>query len=253
MTIKILYEDDDILAIDKPAGMMVHPDGRSEGLTVSDWVSERYPHARAVGEAQKLPDGTTIRRPGIVHRLDRETSGVMLIAKHQSAFEKLKQQFQSHDIKKTYTAIVYGRMPDDHGMIDLPIGRSKADFRKRSAERSARGDMREAQTSYRVLARSVAGEYSLLELYPHTGRTHQIRVHLKALQHPVVCDRLYASRRTCPIVPGRLALHARSIEFDAPTGRHLTIKAPLPEDMATALETIFAKLNAKGVDCSPAL
>jgi 23S rRNA pseudouridine1911/1915/1917 synthase len=234
----IIYEDDDMLAINKPAGLMAHPDGHSEDMTVSDWTLRRYPGTEDVGEPLKLANGEIIKRPGIVHRLDRDTSGVMLIAKTHEAFLKLKEQFQGRDVKKTYNALVYGVMPEKEGTIDLPIGRSQADFRKRSAERGARGELRPSVTDYRVLGESGDGAYSFIELIPHTGRTHQIRVHLKALQRPVVCDALYAPRRICLNPPGRLALHARMISFIVPGGSELTIEAPLPEDLAAVLETL---------------
>src|SRR5690606_21187208 len=131
----ILYEDDTVLAIDKPSGMMVHTDGRSDEPTVVDWVRENYPELEEVGETQMLQSGEEIRRPGIVHRLDRETSGVLLIAKTQEMFLHLKDQFQHHAIQKEYRAFVAGVLKEDALVIDRPIGRSAGDFRKRSAQR----------------------------------------------------------------------------------------------------------------------
>ena len=255
----ILYEDADMLAVYKPAGLVVHSDGKilrqaqggllrpgsgqahrqaQGGLlreyTLVDWLLENFPEMKNVGEQWNDEKGQIIFRSGIVHRLDRETSGVLLVAKTQSAFEYLKQQFKDRKIKKTYRAFVYGKVKDDTGIIDKPIGRSKNDFRKWSAEYGARGDKREAVTEFKVLAR---GEnFSYLELYPKTGRTHQIRVHLKAIGHPVVGDKLYAPKGEALLGFERTALHAFSIEFMAPSGKPLHIEAPLPEDFEKAVK-----------------
>ena len=131
----ILYEDDELVAINKPAGMMTHPDGHSSEETVSDWFLARYPHAHDVGEQQTLVNGTVITRPGIVHRLDKETSGVLLLAKTKAAHARLKELFKNRDIQKTYVAFTYGVPKGRIGTINLPIGRSRRDFRLRSARR----------------------------------------------------------------------------------------------------------------------
>src|SRR3989344_7143267 len=135
MKIKILYEDSDILALNKPSGILTHPDQRSEGKTVLDWVTKKYKKAE------------------LVHRLDKETSGVMLLAKNKKAHEFFKRQFVNREIKKTYVAIVSGFVKSDHGVINKPIGRSPTDFRRRLSGRGARGEMREAITEYKVLKR----------------------------------------------------------------------------------------------------
>lgn len=215
MNINILYEDNDFLAIDKPSGISVHKDGKNKEETVADWFVEKFPSAQDVGEPFFL-NGIEIKRPGIVHRLDKETSGVMILAKNQEAHQFLKKQFQEHSVIKKYIALVYGHIKNDEGVIDKPIGRSPNDFRKKLAGRGAKGELREAVTEYKVLKRiedEEGNKYSFLELFPKTGRTHQIRVHLKFLSYPIVCDRLYASKNHCPVSIGRLALHASSIEF----------------------------------------
>src|SRR3989344_3084833 len=171
MKVKVLYEDKDILAIDKPSGILVHPDERSKEKTILDIFIKQYP------------------KVAVVHRLDKETSGVLLLAKNAKAHEFLKQQFQDRSIKKTYIAIVSGLVKDERGFVKKPIGRSPRDFRRYSAGRGARGEMREAETFYRVLKRF--GNFTALEVRPKTGRTHQIRVHMKYLNHPVACDSLY--------------------------------------------------------------
>lgn len=233
MKIDILYEDDDIAAVDKPSGLMVHADGRREEMTVADWVLERYPQARDVGEPQRLSDGSTVARPGIVHRLDAETSGVLLIAKTQEGFAHLKEQFQNRTIGKEYRAFAWGVMKGDRGIIDRPIGKSRSDFRLYSAQRFARGQMRDAVTEYRVLQRGA--EHTYLSLAPKTGRTHQLRVHLKAINHPIVCDALYAPKRPCALGFSRLALHAHTISFTTPSGKKISVESPLPEDFQRAL------------------
>jgi 23S rRNA pseudouridine1911/1915/1917 synthase len=232
--IKILYEDSNILAIDKPSGISVHGDGRSKEKTITDWVLKNYPKMKNVGE----PMGE-ILRPGIVHRLDKDTSGVLLLAKNQKAHEFLKKQFQNREIKKTYIAVVSGWFKDDHGVINKPIGRSPSDFRRWLAGRGARGTLREAVTEYKVLKRFKVKnfeKFSLLEIHPKTGRTHQIRVHLKFLNHPVVCDSLYNPGGTCPKDISRLALHAKSIEFKNLKGEMIKVESPIPKEFKNVVK-----------------
>jgi 23S rRNA pseudouridine1911/1915/1917 synthase len=242
MEIPILYEDNDCLVISKPAGLVVHADGKTKEPSVAEWVAEKFPETKGVGEPLKLSDGRIIDRPGIVHRLDRETSGVLLIAKNQEAFQKFKEQFQDRDIGKIYNAFLYGELEPTQGMgegvIDRPIGRSKSDFRKWSAQRGARGEMREAVTKYKILEKN--GGFTFIEVYPETGRTHQIRVHFKAVNHPVVCDSLYAPKREPALGFSRLALHARSLTFTDLSGKSITVEAPFPEDFRAGIAKIKA-------------
>lgn len=226
---RILYEDDEMVVVDKPAGVMTHPDGFNKEETASDWFARMYPSSAHVGETQTLTSGEVIARPGVVHRLDRDTSGVLVLAKTQEAHERLKKAFTDRAAKKTYLALVYGVPKDREGTIDFPIGRSRKDFRLRSAQPKARGLMREANTHYRVL--STAGSHALLELSPKTGRTHQIRVHLKAIHHPVVSDPLYAPGYPKALNMERLALHAYKLELPGMT----PFVAPLPSDMKQAI------------------
>ena len=270
MKIKVLYEDKDILAIDKPSGISVHADGRSKEKTITDWVIKNYPKLKNVGESIFVDD-KEINRPGIVHRLDRDTSGVLILAKNKKAHEFLKNQFKNREVKKTYNAIVSGWVKNDHGIINKPIGRSPTDFRRRLAGRGARGELREAITEYKVLKRfemnpceifshcalpGVPGgtlaqekshkdsyKFSYLEVKPKTGRTHQIRVHMKFLNHPVVCDSLYDPKGFCLKEISRLALHAKSIEFNLPVqagnlkGKTIKIESPLPKNFEKYLKT----------------
>jgi 23S rRNA pseudouridine1911/1915/1917 synthase len=229
--VSVIYEDADILVIDKPSGLVVHGDGRTEETSVASWVLEKYPELREVGEPWVDQKGKKIFRPGIVHRLDRDTSGVMVLAKTQDTFEFLKGQFRERNVKKTYRAWVYGAMKEREGEIHRPIGKSKIDFRKWSAQPGSRGTQRDAFTAWEVLhEREENGEkYSLLELTPTTGRTHQLRVHLKAIHHPIVCDTLYAPKQKCALGFTRLALHAHTISVPFLNGKSMTFEAPLPD------------------------
>jgi 23S rRNA pseudouridine1911/1915/1917 synthase len=255
MKIKVLYEDPNILVIDKPSGILVCPDQRSKEKTILDLFLKKYP---------KLE---------IVHRLDRDTSGVLILAKNKKAHEFLKKQFSApalglktksgladrqDRIKKIYVAIVNGYVKNDRGVINKPIGRSPKDFRRHLAGRGARGEMREAITEYKVLGRfkakthrnfyprgshpegdgrrgknfdvSELSPFSYLEVRPKTGRTHQIRVHLKFINHPVVCDSLYNPKGACPKGLKRLALHAKSIEFKNLKGEVIKVESAIPKE-----------------------
>lgn len=238
MKITIIYEDENIVAVDKPSGLLVHPTSNSKEETLTNWVLEQYPETENVGEPLKLNNGEVIKRPGIVHRIDRETSGIILIAKTNEAFEHLKKQFQSREIEKIYRTFVWGNFPSTMlgtgklGVIDKPIGRSASDFRKKSAERGSKGLEREAVTNYKVLNQN--DKHSYLECYPKTGRTHQIRVHLKSIGRPIICDTLYAPKLTPALGFERLALHALSVTFKNVIGDTITAEAQLPEDFVMA-------------------
>src|SRR3989304_7346700 len=261
--LKIIYEDENILAIDKPAGLLVHrapsfaKAAEGEQETLASILLKKYPEIKNVGDDPE-------NRPGIVHRLDKEKSGVILIAKNQAAFLFLKNQFQERKIKKTYQAIVYGHVKNDTGIIDAPIARSSTDFRRWSASRGKRGKEREAVTEYKVIKRFTApsgnflgprvasllrprkrgkqsllnqtlenppmAPFTLLALRPTTGRTHQIRVHMKFLNYPVACDSLYNPNGPCPKGISRLALHARSIEFKNLKGKIVKVESSVPAE-----------------------
>lgn len=234
--VSLLYEDDDVAAINKPAGLIVHADGRSKEVTIADWIVKKYPQTENVGEPLTLSDGTVVKRQGIVHRLDAETSGVLLFAKTSKGHAALKKQFLDRTIEKTYQLFAYGILKEDEGIINRPIGRSKNDFRKWLAGRGTRGELREAVTAYKVLSRDK--EVSFVEAYPKTGRTHQIRVHFKAINHPVVCDSLYAPNQACIFGFERVALHALRIEFTNTKGEKIKVEAPYPEDFQSAIKQI---------------
>lgn len=230
---KILFEDDNYLIIDKPAGMLVHSDGRTKGDSVTDWLSKKYPALENVGGEVEVQHGEPVKRWGLVHRIDRETSGILVIAKNQIAFDDLQEKFQNRKVKKTYYAFVYGRVTIDHQVVDLPIGRSKTDFRRWSTGTDARGNMREAVTEYRVIHKT--NEATFVEVMPKTGRTHQIRVHMRAVGNPIVCDSVYAPLRKGVLGFERLALHAKSISFKNLSGEPILVSAPYPADFVKAL------------------
>jgi 23S rRNA pseudouridine1911/1915/1917 synthase len=232
MSIETLFENDDYVVINKPVGVMVHSDGKTTKETISDWFSKKYPESISVGEKLLLQNGNEIQKPGVVHRLDKDTSGVLVLAKRQQSFAHLKEQFKKRLVNKTYVAFVYGLVKYDDGEIDRPIGRSSKDFRLKSAQRGAKGTLREAQTKYKVLIRG--NEHTKLELNPKTGRTHQIRTHLKAVNHPIICDSLYAPKRECALGFERLALHAKKIEFRGLNGENIVVEASEPKDFELA-------------------
>lgn len=241
--IQILFQDEDVLVINKPAGIIVHEDGSTASPTIVDWFLTRVPKAQNVGELQSGPHGKNFERSGVVHRLDTDTSGVLVLAKTQEAFLHLKQQFHDRLVRKEYRAFVYGTMKERWGTIDRPIGRSASNFRLRSAERGARGTIRDAVTNWECLHTGAYKNesFSELRLLPKTGRTHQLRTHLKAISHPIICDSLYAGSRikqSNNLEFARLALHAHMLTFELRNGEEKTVVAPLPEHFIQAAEYI---------------
>lgn len=239
--IKVLYEDTHIVAIDKPAGIMVHSDGRAEGPFLTDWIIATYPKAIKVGEPARSSNGKDIARPGIVHRLDRETSGVMLVAKTSVGHAHLKKQFQEHTIVKKYLAFCWGELKEEFGTIDRPIGRSSSDFRKWSAERGVRGELKHAETYWTRIWTGTSPDgqlFAFLEAEPKTGRTHQIRVHFKAINHPIVGDVLYAPKMLLALGFERTALHSFLVDFENTKGDRVTVESPMPKDFGKACKEL---------------
>jgi 23S rRNA pseudouridine1911/1915/1917 synthase len=244
----ILYEDADVIAVNKPAGMTVHAGaGTSSGTLVN----------ALLGRGQALSQGGDALRPGIVHRLDKDTSGIILVAKNDAAHAKLSESFRQRQVKKIYIALVQGLLKQDRGTIDLAIARDPKRRTRMTARRSlVLGNAREARTDWRALARIDSA--TLLEIQLHTGRTHQIRVHFSALHHPVVGDTLYGAAAQLRI--GKLALpplprnflHAAKLGFTQPrTGEWIELRAPLPQtlrdflqQLATAAEESPARIDA---------
>lgn len=236
----ILYEDADAIVINKPAGLITHSDGRTQEPSVAEWTLERYPALRDVGEPWTSPQGEVILRPGIVHRLDRGTSGVMILAKTSEAYAFLKQQFGDRSTEKQYRAFVYGYPAKDAGTIEAEIVRIRSMPPRWGIAREGEGRThRAAVTEWRVLSRGTDPAFgekvAYIEARPKTGRTHQIRVHFKHFGHPVVCDPLYAKGRPCLFGFNRPALHAFSLSITLPSGERRTFEAPLPDDFKSAL------------------
>lgn len=240
----VIYEDNDVLVINKPEGWMVHEDGKTDGSPlVVDWFLARVPESKGVGEVGYSPKGVELNRSGIVHRLDRETSGILILAKNQDAHQFLKQQFKDRLVYKEYRAFVYGRLHDRWGTINRPIGRSAKDHRVRSAMRGAKGLMREAVTDFeRIGIGEYEGEsFSYVKLVPKTGRTHQLRVHMRAIDRPIINDDLYATHvmpKSNNLGMKRLALHAHVLELALPNGQTKRFIAPVPQSFEEAAERI---------------
>ena len=219
--LRIVYEDGDLLVVDKPAGMTVHPSPGHSRHTLVHAVLAHCPDLSGIGGKQ---------RPGIVHRLDKDTSGLIIVAKHDSAHLSLARQLKERRVEKTYLALVEGRPKPAEGVIDAPIARHPRHRKKMAVVEGGR----EARTRYRVV-REVDGR-SLVEVRPETGRTHQIRVHLASIGHPVVGDALYGKRSEAL---GRQFLHAQRLAFRHPrTDERLELEAPLAEDLAKALRVL---------------
>lgn len=243
--IKIVFENSDFLAINKPAGLLVHQIPNGSGLTLVDWLKEKYPFIESVGDpstnlgqVSSTSSGQENLRPGIVHRLDRETSGIMVIAKNNETFFYLKELFQEKKINKGYLALVSGILKNKSGTIDAPIGRI-ASSAKRSTLAKKMKDLKEARTDYEVLKNfpSEAGSgFALLEVYPRTGRTNQIRVHLASIHHPIAGDTIYGSKKMeLPVGLKRMFLHAYFLELPLKEGNVMRLEADLSDDLKGVL------------------
>ncbi|MHC4295284.1 MAG: RluA family pseudouridine synthase [Planctomycetota bacterium] len=254
----VVYEDDDILAINKQPDLIIHPArGNWTGTLVNALAYYFRKNWRDISE---LPTTGEISRPGIVHRLDRDTTGIMLVAKSELALWQLGRQFELRKIHKTYTAIVHGLIDRDEDVIDVPIGKHPK-FREKYAVHRLTGrpypqTTKDAVTRYKVLQRlgpvgKSNATFTLVELYPQTGRTHQLRVHMSYLRHPIVGDKMYGggpiyrsqlegrpAEAVGPLIT-RQALHAHAIEFRHPrTNKTMTLQAPWPEDFTSTLEQL---------------
>jgi 23S rRNA pseudouridine1911/1915/1917 synthase len=225
MPLDIVYEDADLLVVNKPAGLVVHPAPGHADDTLVNALLAYLPALRGAGNGEKT-------RPGIVHRLDKDTSGLLIVAKTPRAHAALVEQMKRHEVIKRYIALVEGNVSLDQGSIDAPIGR---DPRHRQQMAITVVGSREARTHFRVLRRFA--RHTLLELQLETGRTHQIRLHLKAIGHPVVGDSVYGSGNALKRVPlKRQFLHASQLHFHHPvTGQLLELEAPLPDDLQNVL------------------
>ena len=257
LTPKIILKNDDYLVLDKPAGLICHSDGKACAPSLADWLIESKLVAKTVGEPHKVVIEKNIvtgckapsfvyaktllklLRPGIVHRLDRDTSGVMVIARNNASYSFFKRLFQNREVQKIYRAFIVGTLPKPIMTIATPIARSATDFRKWKAGGVTRGEEREALTHLRLLKTFTYDKqtYSYIEAAPKTGRTHQIRVHLAHIGHPIVGDSLYGKPANT-IGFTRPALHAWKLSFKNQAGKKEEFVAPLPADFLEAEKCI---------------
>lgn len=225
ISIPIIFEDKSIVIIQKPAGILAHPAPGDNAPSVSEWFASRYPESATVGESD---------RPGIVHRIDKDTSGIMALVKTNQAHERLKEQFKRHRVRKEYLALVFGIPGERKGRITKPIGRSPKNPRRRTIIENGKPAITEWKTE-----ETFGNDYSLLRVYPLTGRTHQIRVHLHALGFPIVGDSLYVfKRKHSPEGASRQMLHAESLTIQLLDGKKKTFTAELAEDFASVLQKL---------------
>lgn len=230
MSLKIIYEDKDVLIVDKPAGIAVHAKDKFDSkITIVSILLKSYPELRGVGENPL--------RPGIVHRLDKETSGLMVIARNNETFYELKKQFQERKVEKKYIALVSGALEKDNGVIEIPL--IKIGARVSASTRSDsrfKDKIRPAITEYKVMRRYK--EYTLVEIRPKTGRMHQIRVHFTSINHPLACDKLYGGKsKKCPPLLTRHFLHASALRFQLKSAL-MEFESELPEDLSKSLQTL---------------
>ncbi len=236
MTPQIIYEDSNILVVNKPYGLITHPKNITDTQpSLSDWVIRNYPELKEVGEPFDA-SGSLLPRGGIVHRLDKDTSGLIVIAKTQDSFDFLKKLFQTRNIQKHYYALVYGKPKNNSGIIDLPLGRIGMK-RTTRIEGKKLIDSKESVTGYRVIR--TYDKYTLLDVSPKTGRTHQIRVHLQSIGCPIAGDPVYTPKGWQK-PPGltRLFLHAYKIQLTSIDGKSLVLEADLPEELQKVLNMI---------------
>lgn len=216
--LNIIFQDKNIIVVDKPAGLQVHPDHNKKDNTLVNVLIAKFPEIKEVGDDPI--------RPGIVHRLDKDTSGIMIVARNQNTFEELKKKFKNREVEKQYRAIVYGK-PEKEGVIDKPLARASNYKKQVVAGRKTKTKIRAAVTKYKAL--KSWGGYSFLEVMPKTGRMHQIRVHMASIGHPIVGDNIYKSKRIKKVAAVRQMLHARSIKFEL-FGKNYRFSAGEPED-----------------------
>lgn len=229
---QIIAENEWLLAIDKPAGLIVHSDGRTAEPSLAEWIGENFPALQGVGGAWISPQGETVPLNGLVHRLDRSTSGVVIAAKNDTVFAYLRDEFKRKNVEKKYLAFVYGVISADSGTVIAEIARTSEIPKRWYAHPCEISDPRAAVTDWRVIKRLEGA--TLLEVSPKTGRTHQIRVHLASIGYPIVADHLYAPEHAPILGFTRPALHARMIALTLPDGSRKEFIAPEPADFLNA-------------------
>ncbi len=242
MNLKVIYEDGSVLVVDKPAGVVVFPEGNSRGKTIIDYLVDENPELKSVGESPRY---------GVVHRLDKDTSGILLVAKKEESLIFFQKQFKNRGVEKKYTALATGVIKENDGVIETLIGRSPADPRKQKAyplqqkayplQKALQGptlhNLREAITEYKVLERFE--NYTLLQVQIKTGRKHQIRCHLAHIHHPIAGDKLYGFKDSpLPSNLTRQFLHASYLKIKLPNGNTEEFSSELPKELKMVLEEI---------------
>jgi 23S rRNA pseudouridine1911/1915/1917 synthase len=235
--VNVIYEDDFLLVIDKPSGLVVHSDQRTEEETLTQWVEKNFPELAEVGGVHMLDMGRTEKRWGIVNRLDREVSGCVLIVKDSATFDNLAEQFRNRLVEKKYIAVVAGNLPQEVGEtfeICEPIGRHRKDPRRWAIGAEARNAKRDAKTICKVLKKEK--DFTVLEMQPVTGRTHQLRLHVNSLGAAILGDKKYFISEEAVQMPERILLHALSLKFEHPqTKEKFEISSTLPADFSKYL------------------
>lgn len=207
MLIPVIFEDKNILVLHKPSGIVVHPFDFSDEYTLIDFIREHSPISFDINNEITLQDKRVINIGGIVHKLDRDTSGVIVIAKNIETFNALRSQFRNHEIRKEYIALIEGHLDDEAFTINAPLGRSKKDYKQSTNPERARGELREAVTDVKVIKKN--DKSTLVLLTPKTGRTHQLRAHMAHIKHPIVGDKAYGSETDSE----RIMLHSKLLSF----------------------------------------
>ena len=236
MEISVVYEDENLLVLNKPSGLITHPKNISDTQdSVTGWLMEKYPEIKNIGEPF-IASGAEVPRTGVVHRLDKDTSGLLVVAKNNDSFFYFKNLFQARKIKKYYLALVNGEPKEPKGTISAPLGRIGL---KRTTRITGHKliDKKEAETKYKTV-KNFNG-FTLLEVQPLTGRTHQIRVHLNSIGTPVAGDHVYGFKRAkSPASLNRLFLHAYKLEFVSLDGKKLVVEADIPDDLQKVLDKL---------------
>lgn len=253
--LNVIYEDKNVIAIDKPAGIATHPAKPTQTDTVANALLAYYPAIEEVGdpstssgqapstgastELSRMSSGQANLRPGIVHRLDKDTSGILIVAKNNQTFNWLKKQFAQRKVVKKYLAMVTGKIKEQQGVISKPISKKRGTIKRTTAPISG---TKEAVTYYRVI--KIFDDYTLTEAEPKTGRTHQIRVHLASIGHPLAGDKLYGFKnQICPPGLKRHFLHASYLKISLPDGKMVELYSELPDDLGKVLNNLRNPAN----------
>ncbi len=222
LQLSVIHEDENILVVDKQSGVVMHPFDFSDEVTLLAVISQYAPEILSIDNPKKLQDGRTINLGGMVHKLDRETSGIVVFAKNKKTFDELSEQFKNHKIEKTYYAKVEGIVQEKIFTIDAPLAREKKSYKQSVSPAEFRGELREAVTHGEVVC--IKENETVVRLQPKTGRTHQLRAHMSHIGHPIVGDTIYGGKKA-----ERLMLHAQSLSFVLPNQKE-TFETKLPEE-----------------------